>query len=168
MTTRTLSLNTTNIPEFLRYAIGINGASASAPQLANQGNYPPHNIEKLSDNHFVLVLAVAGFLKEEIAITLAKGILRIRGEKTVEESMTRALVLDVPVPGGEENDHIKKIEEVQAEYVYQGIAFRPFEREFSLGDSVEVKSAALRDGLLVISLERPTPVVERPIEIEID
>lgn len=171
MTARTLQLNTTNVPDFLRYAIGVRSGATTASQAAqaaNQGNYPPHNIEKLTDNHYVLVLAVAGFAKEEISVTLHKGILKVRGEKVVENSMTRAVVTDIQVPGGELHETMKKIDEVEAEYIYQGIAFRPFEREFTLGETVKVKNAALRDGLLVISLERDTPIEERPVPIEID
>lgn len=165
---RQLSLTTTNVPEFFRYAIGVrNAASANAASPVNQGNYPPHNIEKLTENNYVLVLAVAGFNREEINISLLKGVLRIRGEKA-EDSMTRPLVTDVHVPGGDEKETIKRIDAVEAEYVYQGIAFRPFEREFTLGENVEVKNAHLKDGLLVISLERPAPIEEKAIPIEID
>lgn len=163
---RQLSLTTSNVPDFFRYAIGVRNAQSTAqPGAVNQGNYPPHNIEKLTENNYVLVLAVAGFQREEINISLLKGVLRIRGEKS-EDSMTRPVVTDVQV--GEEHETIKRIDAVEAEYVYQGIAFRPFEREFTLGENVEVKNAHLRDGLLVISLERPAPIEEKAIPIEID
>jgi len=55
----------------------------------------------------------------------------------------------------------------QAEYVYRGIAARPFERRFSLADFVEVKHASFEDGLLQIELERKVPESMKPRKIDI-
>lgn len=163
MSDRTLRLTTgQHAADLFRYAIGLDWALPDANN--NAGNYPPHNIEKLTENHFVLTLAVAGFSRDEIDITLHKGWLRIKGAKEPSDNK-HVIVIDTPLVDGPGT--MKQMQEVESEYLYQGIAFRPFEREFRLGDNVEVKSASLKDGLLSISLERIVPLVERPKTIEI-
>lgn len=106
----------------------------------NYGNYPPHNIVAEDDNTFVLTLAVAGFTKEEITTNLHKGMLVIEGRKEFSTN---------------------------ANYLHQGIAFRPFKREFRLGQHVRVESAELDKGLLNIRLVREIPEEDKPIPIEI-
>lgn len=167
MNNRQLALNTQNLDQKLfRYAIGLH-ESLNAPQLptGNEGNYPPHNIEKLNENHYRIVMAVAGFTRDEINITLLKGMLKVEGTKG-EDSLKRTVVRDIPT-GNEPGDVIKRIEEVSIEYLWQGIGLRNFVREFTLGENVEVKDASLSEGLLVIDLERPAPPEVRAIQIAI-
>lgn len=114
----------------LRNAIGYDPLQRFTEMVATT-SYPPHNIEKLDDDRYRLTLAVAGFAREEIEITLQKGILLVTGSKQADES--------------------------RPAFLYQGIAFRDFARQFKLGEHVEVTSASLKDGLLVIDLEREVP-----------
>lgn len=115
----------------LRNAIGYDPLQRFAEMVATT-SYPPHNIEKLDDDRYRLTLAVAGFAREEIEITLQKGILIVTGAKSTDAA-------DRPA------------------FLYQGIAFRDFSRQFKLGEHVEVTAATLKDGLLVIDLERKLP-----------
>jgi molecular chaperone IbpA len=55
----------------------------------------------------------------------------------------------------------------ETEYLYRGIAGRPFERRFNLADYVEVKRASFEDGLLQIELEREVPESMKPRKIEV-
>ncbi|MHC2500842.1 HSP20 family molecular chaperone IbpA [Bradyrhizobium barranii subsp. barranii] len=53
------------------------------------------------------------------------------------------------------------------EYLYRGIAARPFRRVFNLADYVQVKEASFRDGLLIIDLVREVPEAMKPRRIQI-
>ena len=55
----------------------------------------------------------------------------------------------------------------EADYLYRGIAGRPFERRFNLADFVEVRRASFEDGLLQIELEREVPESMKPRKVEV-
>jgi len=110
-----------------------------ATQLQN--NYPPHNILKRDNDHYEIQIAVAGFRKDEIKLTVEDNILVVAGVKF------------------EEHD--------TAEYLYKGLAARNFERYFRLEGYLEVSSAEIVDGLLVIKLERNVPEEKKPKTIDI-
>jgi molecular chaperone IbpA len=95
-------------------------------------NYPPYSIIKSSDTSYRIEMAVAGFSKSDIDMEIIDDKLIIKSKTDSEES--------------ESND-----------YIYKGLAFRPFTRTFTLNDQVEVKSAEMVDGLLKIYLERMVP-----------
>ena len=90
--------------------------------------YPPYNIESLPDGGIAISLAVAGFAKDELAVTVEERQLVIRGRSAEPEDKT---------------------------FLHRGIAARQFLRAFVLADGIEVKSAALENGLLRIELVRP-------------
>ena len=108
---------------------------------SSQDNYPPHNIIKLSENSYALELAVVGFKESDLELKQQDGILYVNGART---------------PIGNE-----------PEYLHRGISGRAFRRSFRLSEHVEVKGADLRDGLLVIQLERVVPEEKRPRVIQI-
>ena len=89
--------------------------------------YPPYNIEEAKDG-LTITLVVAGFAKDEIAITVEDRQLVIKGRQNDGEGKT---------------------------FLHRGIAARQFLRAFVLADGIEVKSAALENGLLKVSLARP-------------
>ncbi len=101
---------------------------------AAQDGYPPYNVERIvSDDGSELlriVLAVAGFTKDQLEITL-------EGNQLI-------------VSGKQEND-------TSRDYLYRGIATRQFQRGFLLADGLIVQSANLSEGLLAIELWRPAP-----------
>jgi molecular chaperone IbpA len=111
-----------------------------ALRQSNDDNYPPYNIERSSENHYRISLAVAGFGVNDITLTAEQNVLTIAGKK----------------PEGNAR-----------EYLYQGIAARPFRRVFNLADYVQVKQASFQDGLLVIDLVHEVPVAMKPRRIEI-
>lgn len=97
--------------------------------------YPPYNIEKLpraegEAERLRIVLAVAGFSRDELDVTVEENQLVIRGRQKEDE--TRA-------------------------YLHRGIAARQFARSFVLADGMEVTGARLENGLLELNLERPEP-----------
>jgi molecular chaperone IbpA len=106
--------------------------------------YPPYNIERTGENAYRVTVAVAGFSEAELAIEAKENTLTVKGEK------------------------VAKTDETKAEVLYQGIAARAFERVFRLADHVEVKSAALENGLLHIDLVREIPEAMKPRTIRIN
>ena len=109
---------------------------------AEQDNYPPFDIEKLSDDSYRITLAVAGFKREDIDIVAQQNMLVITGRRA--ESRNR-----------------------DGNFLHVGIATRAFERRFELADFVRVTGAELRDGLLSIELVREIPEAMKPRKIDI-
>jgi molecular chaperone IbpA len=103
--------------------------------------YPPYNIEKLGSDSYRIVIAVAGFTRDDIEIVQAENRITVRGARKDEGEKT---------------------------YLHRGLASRPFSREFDLADYVEVTDASLSNGLLVISLKREIPEAMKPRTIPID
>lgn len=107
--------------------------------------YPPYNIERLAaaegkPERLRITLAVAGFSRDELDITVEQKELTIRGRQQ-DDSANR-------------------------EYLHRGIAARQFQRTFVLADGIEVVGADLRDGLLSVDLERPERMSQaRRVEI---
>ena len=107
--------------------------------------YPPYNIERLpkTAEHgeiIRIVLAVAGFAREELEIVIEENELTVRGRQAEEEART---------------------------YLHRGIAARQFQRAFVLAEGIEVLRAGLKDGLLSIDLARPlSGRAARRIEID--
>ena len=106
-----------------------------------QTGYPPYNIAKKSNGVYEILLAEAGFQKNEINISLEKGTLTIKGEVTNTDDTV--------------------------EYLYKGIAERSFVRSFKLAEFVEVQSAEFKDGILRVSLIRNVPDEMMPHQIQL-
>ena len=106
-----------------------------------QTGYPPYNIAKKSNGVYEILLAAAGFQKNEINISLEKGTLTIKGEVTNTDDTV--------------------------EYLYKGIAERSFVRSFKLAEFVEVQNAEFKDGILRVSLIRNVPDEMMPQQIQI-
>lgn len=105
----------------------------------SSSNYPPYNIVKIDEENFQIEMAVAGFDKKEVSISKEKEKLIITGEQDTESK----------------------------EYVHQGLASRSFKRSFTLADDITVKGADMKNGILVVSLERIVPEEDKPQEIKI-
>jgi len=107
-------------------------------------NYPPYNIEKLEDDAYKIVMAVAGFNMDDLNIILQDG--------------------ELTVSGKVDNTDDEK-EDVQ--YLHRGIGARSFQHTFRLADHIQVTGADLRDGLLTIDLVREIPEEKKPRMIPI-
>jgi len=122
---------------FDRLASMLDAASRNEQQPA----FPRYNIELTGENAYRISMAVAGFSQEELEILSESGNLVIRGQKSEEQ--------------------------VERQYLYQGIAARNFERRFQLADHVRVESATMQDGLLHVDLIREIPEAMKARRIEI-
>jgi len=112
-----------------------------ANQLNN--NYPPHNILKTGENQYEIQLAVTGFEKNEITVSVESNTLIIRGE-----SMTPS-------------------ESTEIVYLHRGLATRDFAREFPLAEHIEVSGAEIKNGMLIVKLIRNIPESAKPKIIDI-
>jgi molecular chaperone IbpA len=134
------AINPTDLAQISRALVGFDTIFNQRLQQAN-GNYPPHNIVKYSDKEYAIEVAVAGFSKDEITVEVDQDQLIVRGvQKTIEDSK---------------------------EYLHRGLASRDFEQTWTLAEYMEVKDAEVKDGMLIISIERIVPESLKPRQIEI-
>ena len=138
--------------DFDRFFVGYDRIAGKLAEIADQSvklaqNYPPFNIKKVAENRYVIEMALAGFGKQDIDVELADSKLIIRGKiDSVEDSE----------------------ESVFPFYVYKGVSSKPFTRQFTLADNVEIQAADLYNGMLKIWLEAITPESRKPTKIEIN
>jgi len=111
-----------------------------ASEVAAKQSYPPYDIIQQWEDDYILRLAAAGFSKEDLEITLEDGTLAITGEKTEED---------------------------RSNYLHKGIAMRNFTRTFALGEYMEVVSAQMENGVLVVNIKREVPEEKKPKQITI-
>ena len=148
MNMKTYNFNTNNLD---RYIVGLDNVmkkmAEGASIMANTAltSFPPYNIKKIEDNKYVIEMAVAGFGKQDLEITLEDSKLLIKGNTTSSTEDTE-----------------------KSQYLYQGIAARPFTRAFTLADNVEINNAELINGMLRVWLDClvPQPNVKKIDVIE--
>ena len=97
--------------------------------------YPPYNIERIAAENGLperlrITLAVAGFTRDQLDVTIEENQLQIRG---------------------------RQHDDRPRQYLHRGIAARQFQRTFVLAEGMEVLGADLKNGLLSIDLVRPQP-----------
>lgn len=103
--------------------------------------YPPYNIEQSGENGIRITIAVAGFARDDLDLTVEENQLVVRGKHAADDK-----------------DRI---------FLHRGIAARQFQRSFVLADGIEVVGANLDNGLLRIDLARPqAEAIVRTIEIQ--
>ena len=103
-------------------------------------NYPTYNLVKTGDNKFDIEIALAGFNKKDIDVSVENGLLTI-------ESKVKSVV----------NDSVGADANKDEEMIHKCISKRYFKRSFTIADDVEVKGAELKDGLLKVSMEKIIP-----------
>ena len=103
--------------------------------------FPPHNIIKVNDTHYMVELAIAGFDEKEIDISVKDGLMTVKGEKQQADN--------------------------EVNYLHKGIGTRSFSKTIRLADTIEVQGAAFKNGILSIGLENIIPESKKPKKIEI-
>ena len=144
MTTSTLSLFNKLRP----VSVGFDSVFDHFESMFNESpslhtNYPPYDILKTDEHSYVIELAVAGFSKKDIAVTVENGVLTV------------------------ESDREGNAESSGQEIIHRGISKRYFKKSFSISDDVEIRGAELKDGLLRISMEKIIPESRKRKEISI-
>ena len=134
-----------NFNQLTPYAVGFdrifNDLQRYTENTVTSTGFPPYNIRKEGDFNYVIEMALAGFGKKDIEIETSLGTLSVRSTKEPNE-----------------NDNS----------IYRGIAYRKFERKFTIADDIIVKGASLENGMLMINLERIVPDEKKPRLITIN
>jgi molecular chaperone IbpA len=140
-----MQMNTIDLTPLYRNSIGFDRLASlldgTRSSEAVAGGFPPYNIEVCDENRYAITLAVAGFERSELDISVERDVLTVRGRRA----------------NGEERN-----------YLHHGIANRAFERKFNLADHIEVTGADLTNGLLTISLVKEIPEAMKPRTIAIN
>jgi molecular chaperone IbpA len=130
-------------PRIDRWGIGWSPLLEQLKQISNEKpSYPPYDIVDHEADTTVVSIAVAGFAKDELEITVVEGTLKVDGKKKVKKEV--------------------------GDVVYQGIASRDFTLTFALAEYYEVKEADLKDGMLTIILHKEVPEEKKPKVIDIN
>lgn len=95
-------------------------------------NYPPYNVARLQENLYEIEMAVTGFEKDEIKVTVEQNELTIVGQRNKDDDVT-------------------------VEFLHRGLALRDFERKFTLAEHMKIVSAQIKNGVLQIRIERIIP-----------
>jgi molecular chaperone IbpA len=127
-----------NDPFFIGFNRELNRLNTA--HKTNSNSYPPYDLIKLDEDTYRISLAIAGFSKDDINVSVDNGTLIIKGEI---------------------------VEVTDAEVVHKGIAGRKFVRSFDLGEYMEVTGAEMKDGMLHINVDRIVPEDKKPKTIEI-
>lgn len=138
--------NALDFPLFTRGTVGFDRLFNELDrQFSNSvgTSYPPYNISRVGENDYEITLAVAGFSTENIEVEQNQNLLKVKGSSEEKE------------------------EDSGREYLHRGIASRSFERSFTLANHVNVTDAAVKDGMLTISLTREVPEELQPRKIAI-
>jgi len=135
-------MRTFDLAPLYRSTVGFDRLFSMLDGFEAAPGYPPYNIERTGENDYRITVAVAGFGENELSLEVKENTLTIKGEKQVKQ-------------------------EKNGEVLYQGIAARAFERIFQLADHVQVKNAALENGLLHVDLVREIPEAKKPRQIPI-
>tara|TARA_R100000008_G_scaffold79030_1_gene60430 strand:+ start:1945 stop:2376 length:432 start_codon:yes stop_codon:yes gene_type:complete len=134
-----------NFNQLTPYAVGFDKLFGDLQRYAENNvtstGFPPYNIRKESDYNYVIEMALAGFGKKDLEIQTENGTLTVRSVKESDESDAN---------------------------IYRGIAYRKFERKFTIHDDIVVKGATLENGMLMINLERIIPEEKKPKLITIN
>ena len=104
-------------------------------------SYPPYNINKIDDLNWNIEIALAGFGKKDIDVSTAENQLTIKSVESDDKD--------------------------EKDTIHRGISKRQFTRSFTLADDVVVNGAELKDGMLVIDLEKIVPEEKKPKTIKI-
>ncbi|WP_137817968.1 Hsp20 family protein [Pseudomonas sp. 2FG] len=124
-----------SLAPLFRHSIGFdrfNDLFESAMRNEPGSSYPPYNVEKHADDQYRIVIAAAGFQDDDLELQVERGVLTVSGGKRADSAQN-------------------------VTYLHHGIAQRAFKLSFRLADHIEVKAAALANGLLNIDLERVVP-----------
>ena len=136
-------MNTFNFAPLMHTSVGFDRFERLFEQAFNgtdaYNGFPHYDIEKTEESKYRITMAVAGYSENDVEITQKQDLLVVKGAQEKDDG----------------------------NYLHRGISTRKFERRFHLADYVEVDSASIENGLLVIELVRNIPEALRPRKIEI-
>lgn len=152
MTSQMLKQFEKYLPSTLGFDAVFNALDDAADFITtNTHAFPPVNVIKEGENIYYLEMAVAGYSEDEIEVFVEKNSLKIHGKKVEEKSAVDQAVDGEPV----------------RQYIVKGIAGRSFQRSFVMSDTIQVKEAGLKDGVLTVKLENVIPEEKKSRKIPV-
>ena len=138
------NLTTFDRNKFIPYSIGFDNLFDRLfdIDLESSNSYPPYNISKVDENNYIIEMALAGINKDDIEIELADSELTVRSKKREDSNKDVNLI-------------------------HQGISHRSFNRKFTLSEEILVKNAEMKNGMLIVKLEKFIPENKKPKLINI-
>ena len=135
---------TFTLDKYMPYTVGFDRFFDTLDIVSNTDvkGYPHYNIKKIDDFNWQIEMALAGFGKKDISVETANGQLKIQSVDSESDS---------------------KDDEV----IHRGISKRKFTKSFTLADDVVVNAAELKDGMLLIDVEKIVPEEKKPRTIKI-
>jgi molecular chaperone IbpA len=121
------------------FFIGFQPNITTWNSVAKQDNYPPYNVIKQDEDTYFVELALAGFDRSDLSVSVDNGNLIVKGEREKDEAV----------------------------FQHKGIATRSFTRSFALGEYMEVTGAEFENGMLSVTVERIVPEEKKPKQIKI-
>jgi molecular chaperone IbpA len=134
-------MRTFDLTPLYRSAIGFDRLASLLEQRAEAPSYPPYNIELVNEDQYRIVMALAGFTRDEVEIVAERDTLSVTGRKNKDDQ--------------------------QKTFLHRGIAAREFEQRFQLANHVKVTTASFDNGMLTIELVREVPEAFKPRKIQI-
>jgi len=136
-------MRTYDFSPLYRSTVGFDRLFDMLDQTARESapNWPPYNIERISEDDYRITMALAGFAPDEIELVQKENTLFVGGHKNTDQE--------------------------QGEALHRGIATRPFRQSFDLAEHVKVVGANFENGLLTVELKREVPEALKPRRIEI-
>ena len=129
-----------NLNNFLNNAIGFESFFERFNRLPEiNSGFPHYNIKKAGEDKYVLEMALAGYKKGDIDVTVNDGVLTVKGKSSEEKE----------------------------DFVHRGIARRAFMKQLQLSEYFECKGAKLEDGILKVELNYDPPEDKKPKKITI-
>ena len=136
--------NMLNIAE--RSSLGINEMLNSMWSIAdatnNAPNFQPHEILKTGEHSWQISMALAGFSKEDVSVDVKENVLTVSSKGIKSESNGKIL--------------------------HGGIAYRPFKKQFMLGEFIEINNASMKEGILKLEFTQELPESKKPKTININ
>jgi len=133
--------NLLNINDFHKFFLGLDlhpDFFSNSPMTG----YPRYNVVRVGSTGYRVEVAVPGWDKEDIEVTLHKNELKIEGTQ-------------------------KQVVEGDESYLYKGLSGKTFTRVFKVGNNIELEEASMKNGLLCVSLVEHVPEEDKPKRIEI-
>lgn len=121
------------------FFVGYSRMMKDLERFNNIPGYPPHNIIEDNDT-FIIELAVAGFDKKDIDITVKENRIHIVGNKLSEST---------------------------SKYLYKGVSSKNFKKSFLLNDYMEVIDATVKNGMLLVTIKEVVPEEEKSVKVKI-
>ena len=124
--------------------------------IERQDTFPAYNIVQLNETDYIVELALAGYTKEDVEITVKDKVLSIFADKK-DKNYGEEFIVKL-----KDNWQVK-----YPQVIHSGISYRRFTKTFTLGQNTEITNATFEDGLLIISLTQKIPEEKKTKTIRI-